>query len=83
MKNKIERFIKELPTIRQLKRQIKALESELELQQDEIDNQAKEILDLQDTSTLQAKITRLEDLVVYYRQKAKDLQQENKRLREK
>ena len=82
MKNKIKAFIKELPTIRQLKRQIKALENELDLQQDEIDNQAKELVEIQDKDTSKAKIQRLEDVLVHYRQLVKTLREENKRLRE-
>lgn len=83
MKNKIKLFIKELPTIRQLKRQIKALENELDLQQDEIDNQARQLVEIQDKDTSKATIQRLEDVVVHYRQLVKTLREENKRLREK
>ena len=82
IKDKIIKFIKELPTILKLKRQIKELKVESENKSEVIDNLEEHIKDISDSELLNIKTERLRASRDHWLEVVHELRNSNKRLRE-
>ena len=81
IKDKIIKFIKELPTILKLKRQIKELKVESENKSEVIDNLEEHIKDISDSELLNIKTERLKVSRDHWLEIVHKLREENKKLR--
>ena len=81
IKDKIIKFIKELPTILKLKRQIKELKVENENKSEVIDNLEEHIKDISDSELLNIKTERLKVSRDHWLEIVHKLREENKKLR--
>lgn len=81
IKDKITKFVKELPTILKLKRQIKELKVESENKSEVIDNLEEHIKDISDSELLNIKTERLRVSRDHWLEIVHKLREENKKLR--
>lgn len=79
--NKLKKFLKELPTIFKLKKQIKNLKNENQIKEEKIEDLEEQIKDISDTELMGAKIDRLETSNRHWLRIVHELREDNKKLR--
>ena len=79
--NKLKKFLKELPTVFKLKKQIKNLKNENQIKEEKIEDLEEQIKDISDTELMGAKIDRLETSNRHWLRIVHELREDNKKLR--
>ena len=78
----IKKFIKELPTIFKLKRQIKKLETDNQIKEEKIEDLQEHIKDISDSELMNMKSERLRASRDHWLEVVHELRNNNKKLRE-
>lgn len=79
--DRIKKFLKELPTIFKLKRQIKKLETDNQIKEEKIEDLQEYIKDISDSELLNIKTERLRVSRDHWLEIVHKLREENKKLR--
>lgn len=79
--NKLKKFLKELPTIFKLKKQIKNLKNENQIKDEKIENLEEHIKDISDSELMNIEIEQLKASRDHWLRIVHELREDNKKLR--